>query len=94
MANDQVIDCQKMPENYCISRKSFTKKNGDVIVREYNQSKFNSTWYEKNKTKMTTSEDCVCGGRFSPNNRFKHYNTKTHRRYMEYNEIKMIVSDI
>ncbi len=94
MANAQVVEVQKMPEYYSVSRKTFTKKNGDVIVREYNQTEWNSRWYAKNKERMTTSEDCVCGGRFSPNNRFKHYNTKTHKQYMEYNEIQMIISDI
>ena len=80
MENSQVIDVQ-LPEKCCISHKSFTKKNGDVIVREYNQTEWNSRWYQKNKERMTTSNVCICGGQFSPNNKFKHYNSKKHRQH-------------
>ena len=75
-------DLPEEQRTQCIAQKTFYLKNGDVIVREYNQTEWNSRWYKKNKERMTTSDVCVCGGKFSPNNKFKHYNTKMHKQHM------------
>ena len=83
-----------MEEHHSINFKRYTYTNGDVIIREYNQTACNIRYNDKHNKRLTTSEDCICGGRFTPKNRFEHYNTKLHRNYIKHNEIQLIISDI
>lgn len=83
-----------MEEHHSIQFTPYTYTNGDVIIREYNQTACNLRYNIKHKERLNKSEDCVCGGRFSEKGRCNHYRTKKHKRYMEYNEIQLIISDI
>ncbi len=83
-----------MEEHYSIKFNRYTLKNNDVVVNECNQTACNIRYNAKHKERLNKSEDCVCGGRFSEKKRFTHYRTKKHKRYMEYNEIQLIISDI
>ena len=83
-----------MEEHHSIKFTPYTYTNGDVIVREYNQTACNIRYNAKHKERLNKSEDCLCGGRFSEKSRFTHYRSKKHKRYMEHNEIQLIISDI
>lgn len=83
-----------MEEHHSIKFNRYTRKNGDVVVREYNQTKCNLLYNAKHKERLSKSEDCICGGRFSEKHRFTHYRTKKHVNYIKHNEIQLIISDI
>ena len=83
-----------MEEHHSIKYTSYTRKNGDVVVNEYNQTKCNLLYNAKHKERLSKREDCICGGRFSEKYRLAHYRCKKHVNYIKHNEIQLIISDI
>ena len=67
-----------MDECCSINVNTYKYVNGDIIVREYNQTLVNKKTYAKNREKLTTSKNCECGGRYTPKNKYEHFNTKRH----------------
>ena len=64
-----------------ISQKTFVLKNGDIVVKEYDQRKYNSAWYQKHKDKLTAHITCECGGRYMIPNQSRHSQTSKHINY-------------
>jgi non-homologous end joining protein Ku len=59
--------------------KKLVKKNGDISVKEYNQKKYNDTYYEKNKDKIKEKITCeICNKSFLKSNKSNHYSSKQH----------------
>ena len=71
-----------------ILRKTFTKKNGEISVKEYDQRQYNADWYQRNKEMLTTPIRCNCGGRYQSPNRTRHNNSKKHIKYIELLELQ------
>lgn len=59
--------------------KHLVKKNGDIVIKEYNQKKYNDTYYEKNKDKIKEKLMCdICNKSFLKSNKSNHYISKQH----------------
>jgi hypothetical protein len=59
--------------------KKYTKKNGDEVVKTYNQQKYNNTYYSKNKDKINKTYKCVlCDKEINHSNKSNHEKTKIH----------------
>jgi hypothetical protein len=69
--------------------KSYTKKNGEVVVKDYDQKKYNKSYYEKNKEKIAeevyTCEYCEKEG-IKKRNKFNHEKTVKHKLYKKIKE--------
>lgn len=81
---------QKKP--CCVQHTTHTLKNGDVIVREYDKTEYNSRWWYRHKEEYLKTETCTCGGMFSKNSANHHKKTKRHKRYIENNKIEMVIN--
>lgn len=68
-------------KNPLISQKTFHLKNGDIVIKEYDQRKYNATWYQKHKEALTTSITCECGGKYMLPNQSRHSHTSKHKSY-------------
>ena len=64
--------------------KKYTKKNGEEVIKQYNQQKYNKTFYEKNKGNIKAKEICNCGGSYCISNKSNHEETRIHRLYELY----------
>ena len=66
--------------------KTYTKKNGEVVVKEYDQKKYNKSYYEKNKDKIAeevyTCECCNKEG-IKKRNKFNHEKSVKHKLYLQ-----------
>jgi hypothetical protein len=75
--------------------KTYTKKNGDVVIKEYNQREYNKRFYEKNKEKLAVKVKCNCGGGYTSPNKTKHEESRIHKLWINYMEkIKAEVENI
>ena len=68
--------------------KRFTKKNGEVSIKEYDQRKYNADWYQRNKAMLTTPVMCGCGGRYQSPNKTRHNNSKIHTTFLQIQELQ------
>jgi hypothetical protein len=68
-------------KNPLISQKTFHLKNGDIVIKEYDQRKYNATWYQKHKDTVTARITCFCGGRYMVPNLSRHSQTSKHKNY-------------
>jgi len=62
--------------------KTYTKKNGDKVVKQYNQNLYNKTFQEKNKKEILEKHTCECGGKYTNSNKSIHIKTKLHQAYL------------
>lgn len=75
--NSTLENQEKQP---CMIIKKVILKNGTIKEYMYNQSKYNSKFYENNKQPII----CACGGRYSKHSKFTHeQRSKTHHKYIE-----------
>jgi hypothetical protein len=66
--------------------KTYTKKNGEVITKDYDQKKYNKTYYEKNKDKMKVEDRYICDACNSSvvsTNKWNHNKSLKHQLYTE-----------
>lgn len=66
--------------------KTYTKKNGEVVVKEYDQKKYNKSYYEKNKEKIAEEVyNCECCNKegIKKRNKFNHEKTEKHKLYAQ-----------
>ena len=83
------MDNEQMPKKpRSVQHTTHTLKNGDVIVREYDQTAANSRWWYRHKEEQLKTETCTCGGTFSKNSANHHKKSKRHKRYAENNKIE------
>jgi hypothetical protein len=62
-------------------KKIYKLKNGEIVEKEYNQSNYNKTYYEKNKDTLNIKQKCGCGGSYSIKSKVKHNNTRLHKLF-------------
>ena len=65
----------------CIKTTKYTKKNGEEVIKQYNQQKYNKNFYEKHKDKLTQKFSCECGGKYLATNKYNHEKGKLHNLY-------------
>lgn len=59
--------------------KKYIKKNGDEVVKIYNQKNYNEKYYKKNKDKFKETYLCIdCNKNVLKANKFNHEHTKSH----------------
>jgi hypothetical protein len=59
--------------------KKYTKKNGEEVVKTYDQKKYNNTYYLKNKDKINKTYKCsYCNKEINQSNKTNHDKTKIH----------------
>jgi hypothetical protein len=63
--------------------KVYTKKDGTVIEKVYDQKVYSATHYQKHKEKYAVRYDCECGGTYSITNKHNHLKTQIHTEYMK-----------
>lgn len=65
--------------------KTYTKKNGEIVEKEYNQQQYNKTYYEKNREKINGEVyECECCNiTVKSRNKFNHNKTLKHKLYFE-----------
>jgi len=65
--------------NFSKSKKTYVKKNGEMVEKIYNQSQYNKTWWDKNQETIRQKHNCdLCGGSYYTYNRGIHNKTKKH----------------
>jgi len=57
-------------------RKIWYKNNKDKI------SEYNKIYQSKNRNKINEKFNCVCGGKFTPAHRARHFKSKIHLNYL------------
>jgi hypothetical protein len=67
--------------------KSYTKKNGEVVNKNYDQKEYNKRHYEKNKEKiLNNTYICICCNKnVNERNRNNHEKTLKHSLYSQIN---------
>ena len=64
--------------------RTYTKKNGEVS--EYNQKKYNKTWYELHKDDILKQRvECLCGLTHLVSNKTNHRSGKVHQLWVRMN---------
>jgi hypothetical protein len=61
--------------------KKYINKKGEEIVYEYDQKKYSSKFYEKNKALLQECTVCDCGGKYKAYNKSHHLKTKKHLKF-------------
>lgn len=70
-------------QTFSKAKRQWVRKNGETIITEYNQSKYNSNYYNKNKEEMKKHILCDCGNYYTMPNKSNHFNTKIHKLYIK-----------
>jgi|TARA_R110000868_G_scaffold60915_4_gene185503 hypothetical protein len=66
-----------------LTTKKYTKKNGEEVVKQYNQSTYNKTYYEKNKEKLAEKVVCGCGLDYLVSNKSNHRSGRVHKLWQK-----------
>jgi len=74
-----IIDMEQEPK---LVTKTYEKKNGDKVVKQYNQNLYNKTFQEKNKKEILEKHTCECGGKYTMMNKYHHISSKKHNRWI------------
>jgi hypothetical protein len=61
--------------------KKYIKKNGEVVIKQYNQTKYNTVYYMNNREVLTEHHTCACGGQYTKLNKHNHNKGKVHKMY-------------
>lgn len=62
--------------------KKYINKKGEEICYEYEQRKYSSKFYEKNKATLQQCTVCECGGKYKAYNKSHHMKTKKHLKFL------------
>ena len=65
----------------CYMTKKYTKKNGEITIKKYNQTQYNTLYYMNNKERLTEMKNCPCGGQFCDLTKYNHKKGKIHKLY-------------
>lgn len=71
-----------MEENKLITKK-YMKKNGEEVIKQYDQNLYNKTYYEKNKEKLAERKMCGCGLDYLPTNKSNHQSGRIHKLWIK-----------
>ena len=76
-------------ESSKLSTKQYVKKNGEVVIKQYDQKEYNKKFYEKNKEKYSLRNICDCGGSYTAPNKSKHDISRIHKLYEKYKKVNI-----
>jgi hypothetical protein len=79
------MDIITKPTNKNIITKIYKKKNGELVEKQYNQSKYNENYYKKHATELNEKIKCECGYFYTQTNKSHHTKTKLHQMYLYLN---------
>jgi hypothetical protein len=65
----------------CYMTKTYKKKNGDVVVKQYNQTKYNNLYYLNHKEQLCEKIRCECGVEYTKLGKCNHMKSKVHKMY-------------
>tara|TARA_R110000868_G_scaffold271606_2_gene530981 strand:- start:464 stop:748 length:285 start_codon:yes stop_codon:yes gene_type:complete len=65
--------------------RKYKNKQGEEVIKEYNQTAYNKKFYEKHKEDINKKCTCVCGGSYTKSNRTKHDKGRYHSLYALHN---------
>lgn len=68
-----------------LNRKEWIRKDGTIVVKEYDQKQYNITSYLKNKDKMNELILCQCGKSYKQSNAYNHNKTQKHKLNLQIN---------
>jgi len=73
-------------ENQKKMKRTYIKKDGSIIEKEYNQQPYNSKFYQKHKGHLTEKYICeICHSSLSRTNKYNHLRSKKHLLYVDIN---------
>jgi hypothetical protein len=61
--------------------KRYIKKNGEEVVKQYDQTKYNKNFYEKHKDELCEKRLCECGKEYTHGNISHHIKSQYHLLY-------------
>ena len=62
-----------------LTERKYMKKNGEEVIKQYNQNLYNKTYYEKNKGKLAERVVCGCGLDYLIPNKSNHCSGRIHK---------------
>ena len=65
----------------CMTVRKSVKQDGTIVTKEYDQSKYNKTCYEKNKERYCEMTKCGCGREYNIYTKSNHSKTAFHKLY-------------
>jgi len=65
--------------------RKYKNKQGEEVIKEYNQTAYNKKFYEKHKQEINKKEICRCGGSYTKSNRTKHDKGRYHILFITHN---------
>jgi hypothetical protein len=71
-------------ENKKVMKRTYTKKDGSIVEKEYNQQPYNSKFYQKHKEQYTEKYVCeICNSTLSRTNKYSHLKSIKHLLYAD-----------
>ena len=67
-------------EEHLITKK-YIKKNGDEVIKKYDQNKYNKNFYAKHKDELCEKHVCECGKEYTHGNISHHIKSQYHLLY-------------
>ena len=61
--------------------KKYTKKNGEEVIKQYDQTKYNKNFYAKHKEEINKKDICECGKEYTHGNISHHIKSQYHSLY-------------
>ena len=61
--------------------KKYIKKNGEEVIKQYDQTKYNKNFYAKHKDELCEKHVCECGKEYTHGNISHHIKSQYHTLY-------------
>jgi len=84
--NLEIIELSPPIQNkkHIAMKRTYTKKDGSLVEKEYNQKDYNDKFYQKHKEQLTEKYICdICNSKLSKTNRYNHLKSKKHLVYLD-----------
>lgn len=76
-----VVAVEETTPKKCMTVRKSVKKDGTVVTKEYDQSKYNKKCYEKNKERYCEMTTCGCGREYNIYTKSNHQKSAFHKLY-------------
>jgi uncharacterized protein with PIN domain len=88
--NIEIIEMTNQPinlnQNNKLMKRTYIKKDGSLVEKQYNQQPYNSNFYQKHKEKYTEKYICeICNSSLSRTNKYNHLKSQKHLLYVDIN---------
>ena len=71
---------EDLKEKHLVSKK-YIKKNGEEVIKKYDQTKYNQNFYAKHKNELCEKHTCECGKEYTHGNISHHIKSQYHLLY-------------